>query len=129
MNRSQTGIRLKDLIEKIKSQNNITYPQMAEILTQAGYEVQPINLRRIGHGIAQSLSVHLANGLIDCFGHTVTATEVFYAIGYDFVLNDDLTDKERELISVVRTYPKKAQIPLLDSLLNAIKHFVTALRT
>mgnify|MGYP003142400591 CR=1 FL=1 len=128
MNRSQTGIRLKNLIEKIKSQNNITYPQMAEILTQAGYEVQAINLRRIGHGIAQSLSVHLANGLIDCFGHTVTATEIFYAMGFEFVLNDELTDKERELISVVRSYPANSQIPLVDSLLNAIKTFISVLK-
>jgi hypothetical protein len=128
MNRSQTGVRLKNLIEKIKYQNNISYPQMAEILTQAGYEVQPINLRRIGHGIAQSLSVHLANGLIDCFGHTITATEVFYAMGFEFVLNDELTDKERELISGVRSYPANAQIPLLDSLLNAIKTFISVLK-
>ena len=128
MNRSQTGVRLKNLIEKIKTQNNITYPQMAEILTQAGYEVQAINLRRIGHGIAQSLSVHLANGLIDCFGHTVTATEIFYAMGFEFVLNDELTDKERELISVVRSYPANSQIPLVDSLLNAIKTFISVLK-
>ena len=116
MNRSETGNNLKLLIEKIKNQNNITYPQMADILNNAGYPVQAINLRRIGHGIAQSLSVNLANGFIKCFGHTITAKEIFYAMGYEFVLDDDLKDHERELISLIRQLPEDTQLGITKSI-------------
>ena len=108
--------KIPEIISNIRSDNNITYEQMATILSKAGYPVQSTSLRRLAVGKAQTIPVYLANGLIKCFGLSVSTSEILYACGYEFVLDDQLQDHERELILALRQVPEDAQIGIVQSM-------------
>ena len=111
-----TEHKIKKLISRIRSDNNITYEQMSVILTKAGYPVQSTSLRRLGVGKAQSIPVYLANGIIKCFGISVSTSEILSASGYEFILDDQLKDHERQFIIALRQVPEETQIGIVQSM-------------
>ena len=126
-----TEQKIQNLITKIRKSNNITYEQMSVILTKSGYTVQSTSLRRLGVGKTQSIPVYLANGLVKCFGLSISTNEVLSASGYEFLLDDNLSDYERELIISLRLVPDDARNGIVQSLkmyLNTFSKYVGKLK-